>query len=165
MISVHRTSHILRLRLSQTEWVAGCYRNRWPDGSGKLKDSYIIDVSMPAYKCRRTLMVPLGTSFEKLAKSVLSAFSFSYQHLYHFVYEDCYGDIYKVADPHLKPRYNDYADDTSLKDLQPAPGDQFRFLYDLNDPWEFILDIKDGLDEQADTITVINRKGEAPREV
>ena len=34
MISVHRTSHILRLRLSQTEWVAGCYRNRWPDGSG-----------------------------------------------------------------------------------------------------------------------------------
>ncbi|UYM15406.1 plasmid pRiA4b ORF-3 family protein [Endozoicomonas euniceicola] len=131
----------------------------------KLKDSYIIDVSMPAYKCRRTLMVPLGTSFEKLAKSVLSAFSFGYQHLYHFVYEDCYGDIYKVADPHLKPRYNDYADDTSLKDLQPAPGDQLRFLYDLNDPWEFILDIKDGLDEQADTITVINRKGEAPREV
>lgn len=129
------------------------------------QNSYIIDVSMFAYKCRRRFLVPVGATFEQLAKSVLAAFSFSNQHLHCFVYEDCYGDIYKIADPRLNTRYNDYSDDTRLKDLQPTPGDQFRLLYDLNDPWEFILNIKDGVDEKTDSITVTDRKGEAPKEL
>ncbi|KEQ16281.1 IS1096 element passenger TnpR family protein [Endozoicomonas numazuensis] len=130
----------------------------------QLQDSYIINASMYAYKCRRTLMVPANATLEQLAKAILAAFSFSNQHLHCFIYEDSYGDIYKIADPLLKPRHTDYTDDTNLKDLQPTPGDQLRLLYDLNDPWEFVLDIKDGINEKSDSITVTDRKGEPPRE-
>ncbi|MFK0572298.1 IS1096 element passenger TnpR family protein [Endozoicomonas sp.] len=130
----------------------------------KLHDSYIINASMYAYKCRRTLMVPVTATLEQLARKVLVAFSFTTDRLYCVIHEDNYGNIYKIADPRLKPRYANYTDDITLKDLVPESGNQYKLHYNLNNHWEFILEIVDGVDEKIDTITVTDRKGEPPRE-
>lgn len=130
----------------------------------QLHDSYIINASIFAYKCQRTLIVPVSASLEQLAIAVLSAFSFSTNHLHCFVYEDSYGDVYKIADPRLRPRHTDYTNDTNLKDLRPTPGAQIRFLYNLNEPWEFILDIMGVIDEKINAISITDRRGEPPIE-
>ncbi|WP_067586722.1 IS1096 element passenger TnpR family protein [Endozoicomonas ascidiicola] len=130
----------------------------------QLHNSYLIKVSMYAYKCHRTLMVPVNATMEQLATAILASFSFSNQHLHYFSYEDGYGDTCNVVDPRLRSRYVDYTDDTFIKDLPPIPGDQFSLFYDLNNPWKFVIDIIEGIDEKTDTITVTDRKGEAPKE-
>ncbi|AMO55840.1 hypothetical protein GZ77_07975 [Endozoicomonas montiporae] len=94
-------------------------------------ESYIIKASMYAYKCQRTLIVPTNATLDQLAMAILGAFSFSNQFLYCFLYEDCYGDNYEVADPQLKSEFTDCADTVSLKDAQILPGEQLRLLYNL----------------------------------
>ena len=51
----------------------------------QLHDSYIINAAMFAYKCRRTLMVPVSASLEQLAMAILSSFSIRTNHLHCFV--------------------------------------------------------------------------------
>ncbi|WP_163373033.1 plasmid pRiA4b ORF-3 family protein [Endozoicomonas acroporae] len=127
-------------------------------------NSYIINASLFAYKCRRTLMVPAESTLDQLANAILSAFSFSNHKLFYFFCEDCYGHSYHIEHPLIQQPDVDHTNDICLKDLPLVPGDHLTFIYDLDTEWEFTLQIVDGVDEKPNSIMLTEAKGEAPRE-
>lgn len=127
-------------------------------------NSYIIKVSLFAYKCRRTLIVPAEATLDQLANAILGAFSFSTHQLFYFFCEDCYGCTYHIEHPLLQQADVDHTNDICLKGLPLGPGDHLTFIYDLDTMWEFTLQIIDGVGEKTDGIMLTEAKGEAPRE-
>ncbi len=74
-------------------------------------------------------------SFVKLAKAILDAFDFDFDHLYKFTFEDSMKNPVRVVDPNSSGDLD--AEEVEIGMVSLQEGSEIKFHYDFGDNWQF----------------------------
>ena len=114
----------------------------------------------------RRIVAPAETSLEQLADLILEAYEFDQDHLYQFEFVDRQGEKVHVVCPLIEDA-EEFADEIRLGDLPLGAGDEFKFVYDFGDNWEFKLVIEkvgETAAHHAAAAEIIERSGDSPEQ-
>ena len=125
--------------------------------------SYVISVSL-GKGCYRHIQISKTATLYKLHKAIISAFDFEDDHAQAFFMDNHYWSgsaaffsMKMHGDEHLTKSYK-------LEKLNLVKGDQFKYLFDFGDEWQFQCKVLRETDEQIDNPLVIRSVGESPEQ-
>ncbi|WP_020606075.1 plasmid pRiA4b ORF-3 family protein [Spirosoma spitsbergense] len=127
---------------------------------------YWIRAELPALKVSRTIELPTDMTLEDLHEMIQQAFDFDNDHLFKFcmnLRNPYRGEQY--YDPRPEAGWSDGypADDVSLASLNLYEGQQFLYIFDFGDRWDFKITVVRHLpDERTDNPRIVEAVGEAP---
>ena len=127
---------------------------------------YWIRAELPNFKVSRTIQLPANMTLEELHEMIQQAFDFDNDHLYKFcmnLRHPYNGEQY--YDPRPEEGWSDGypADEVSLASLNLYEGQQFLYMFDLGDHWDFTATVVRHLPhEQTDKASVVETVGKAP---
>jgi len=126
--------------------------------------TYRLKISL--YKVYRTIEINSSISFEELAGVILEQFNFDNDHLYAFNFIDRFGKKTNILHSSLDDDGNNlWADDYYLKDLSLGEFENFKFIYDFGDNWEFDILIENiDNSREIESIKLVKSHGEAPEQ-
>jgi hypothetical protein len=124
---------------------------------------YIFKISLGRGLWRRIAM-PGDLTLDELARTILAAFEFDYDHLYEFSYRNRFG-----AEAHVNHPYMDdgpWASDVRIGDVPLPEGQSMAYLYDFGDQWEFEVTLErvDPADAEITHPIIVDSRGEAPEQ-
>ena len=126
-------------------------------------ESYVISVSLGT-GCYRHIQISANASLYKLHQAILKAFEFEDDHEHAFFMDnhvwspaDAYFSSKAEAGDRLTKKY-------TLKKLQLAKGQKFKYIFDFGNEWEFQCKVLRELEEKTDIPRFIRSVGEAPEQ-
>ena len=126
-------------------------------------ESFVISVSLGT-GCYRHIQISANASLYKLHQAILKAFEFEDDHEHAFFMDnhvwssaDAYFSFKAEAGDRLTKKY-------TLKKLQLAKGQKFKYVFDFGDEWEFQCKVLRELEEDTKTPLVIRSAGESPEQ-
>lgn len=126
-------------------------------------ESYVISVSLGT-GCYRHIQISANASLYKLHQAILKAFEFEDDHEHAFFMDnhvwspaDAYFSSKAEAGDRLTKKY-------TLKKLQLAKGQKFKYIFDFGNEWEFQCKVLRELEEDTKTPLVIRSAGESPEQ-
>lgn len=126
-------------------------------------ESYVISVSLGT-GCYRHIQISANASLYKLHQAILKAFEFEDDHEHAFFMDnhvwspaDAYFSSKAEAVDRLTKKY-------TLKKLQLAKGQKFKYIFDFGNEWEFQCKVLRELEEDTKTPLVIRSAGESPEQ-
>jgi hypothetical protein len=110
----------------------------------------------------RLIAAPAALTLDHLARAIVQSFSFDFDHLYCFLFEDRYGLPQQVNPPFMEEP--PFANHLRTGDLPLQPGDSMTLLYDFGDEWEFamVLERIDPPNAKRKKAAVLDRRGRPP---
>lgn len=137
----------------------------YPKEKNMTKGVYQLKVSLG--RIYRTIEVDADTTCERLALTVLEQFTFDCDHLYEFRFTDDFGKNRSIKHPEMREEADDdlWADAYCLKNLPLQVSENFKFIFDFGDWWEFDILIEK-IDESREIkgVKLIKSQGEAPKQ-
>ncbi|MBD3793437.1 MAG: hypothetical protein IE889_04660 [Campylobacterales bacterium] len=137
----------------------------YPKEKNTTKGVYQLKVSLG--RVYRTIEVDADTTFEHLAFTILEQFTFDCDHLYEFRFIDDFGKNRSIKHPEMREEADDdlWADVYCLKNLPLQVSENFKFIFDFGDWWEFDILIEK-IDESREIkgVKLIKSQGEAPEQ-
>ncbi len=127
---------------------------------------YWIRAELPNFKVSRTIELPVDMTLEDLHELIQQAFDFDNDHLFKFcmnLRNPYQGEQY--YDPRPEAGWSDGypADEVSLASLNLYEGQQFLYLFDFGDRWDFTVTVVRHLpNERTGSTRLVERVGEAP---
>lgn len=125
--------------------------------------SYVISVSAGT-GCYRHIQISANAALYKLHQAILKAFEFEDDHEHAFFMDnhvwspaDAFFSSKAEAGDRLTKKY-------TLKKLQLAKGQKFKYVFDFGDEWEFQCKVLRELEEDTKTPLVIRSVGEPPEQ-
>ena len=125
--------------------------------------SYVISVSLGT-GCYRHIQISANATLYKLHQAILKAFEFEDDHEHAFFMDnhvwssaDAYFSSKAEAGDRLTKKY-------TLKNLQLAKGQKFKYVFDFGDEWEFQCKVLRESEEDTKTPLVIRSVGESPEQ-
>lgn len=126
-------------------------------------ESYVISVSLGT-GCYRHIQISANATLYKLHQAILKAFEFEDDHEHSFFIDN---HVWSSADAHFSSKA-EAADRLTkkytLKKLQLAKGQKFKYVFDFGDEWEFQCKILRELEEKTNIPRVIRSVGESPEQ-
>ena len=126
-------------------------------------ESFVISVSLGT-GCYRHIQISANATLYKLHQAILKAFEFEDDHEHAFFMDnhmwssaDAYFSSKAEAGDRLTKKY-------TLKKLQLAKGQKFKYVFDFGDEWEFQCKVLRELEEDTKTPLVIRSAGESPEQ-
>ena len=126
-------------------------------------ESFVISVSFGT-GCYRHIQISANATLYKLHQAILKAFEFEDDHEHAFFMDnhmwssaDAYFSSKAEAGDRLTKKY-------TLKKLQLAKGQKFKYVFDFGDEWEFQCKVLRELEEDTKTPLVIRSVGEPPEQ-
>lgn len=126
-------------------------------------ESYVISVSLGT-GCYRHIQISANASLYKLHQAILKAFEFEDDHEHAFFMDnhvwspaDAYFSSKAEAGDRLTKKY-------TLKKLQLAKGQKFKYIFDFGNEWEFQCKVLRELEEKTDIPRFIRSAGESPEQ-
>lgn len=126
-------------------------------------ESFVISVSLGT-GCYRHIQISANATLYKLHQAILKAFEFEDGHEHAFFMDnhvwssaDAYFSSKAEAGDRLTKKY-------TLKKLQLAKGQKFKYVFDFGDEWEFQCKVLRELEEDTKTPLVIRSAGESPEQ-
>ena len=126
-------------------------------------ESFVISVSLGT-GCYRHIQISANATLYKLHQAILKAFEFEDDHEHAFFMDnhvwssaDAYFSSKAEAGDRLTKKY-------TLKKLQLAKGQKFKYVFDFGDEWEFQCKVLRELEEDTKTPLVIRSVGESPEQ-
>lgn len=126
-------------------------------------ESFVISVSLGT-GCYRHIQISANATLYKLHQAILKAFEFEDGHEHAFFMDnhvwssaDAYFSSKAEAGDRLTKKY-------TLKKLQLAKGQKFKYVFDFGDEWEFQCKVLRELEEDTKTPLVIRSVGESPEQ-
>jgi hypothetical protein len=112
----------------------------------------------------RRLAVPHDATLYDLANAILAAFDFDNDHLYEFSYRDQLGKTREYRHPEMDER--PFADEITLAESGLPERQAMKFHFDFGDNWHFVVKLERIAppDPTVENFTIIETKGEAPRQ-
>ena len=138
----------------------------YPINSNPPTGVYWIRAELPALKVSRTIELPTDMTLEDLHEMIQQAFDFDNDHLFKF--------CMNLRNPYRGEQYYDPrpeggwsegfpADEVSLASLNLYEGQQFLYLFDFGDRWDFTITVARHLpDARTDSARIVEAVGEAP---
>jgi hypothetical protein len=123
---------------------------------------------LPEHKASRTIAMPADASLEDFHLMIQEAFAFDNDHLYSFqmsLRNPRNGEQY--IDPRIEEGYGDgyLADQTTLAGMNLYEGQQFLYIFDFGDRWEFRITVVRHLPhDQTDEASIVEQVGKAPEQ-
>lgn len=127
----------------------------------KIEGVRIIKVSLG--KVWRRIAIAGEHSFDYLAREILSAFNFDFDHLYEFIVRGRAGETLNITHPHMNDGFD--AGELQLDDVLMSVGQSIDFVFDFGDNWQFSIVLED-ISQESDvkTATVLEEHGKAPKQ-
>ena len=120
----------------------------------------------------RDIEVPASGKLFNLAKAIVSAFDFDFDHAFGF-----YSQLSGAGFMRIHPKYELFADigeetdagsvkRTRVDEAFPEVGDQMLFLFDYGDDWRFVVDVIGigRLEHKARYPKLLRREGASPEQ-
>jgi len=127
------------------------------------KGTYILKVSLDK-NLWRMLKLSHNNTFHELHLLIQRAFDFDNDHMYAF----CTGTSYRNGKEFYSPNplgESDEHEDLTIEDAEIYKGQQFVYLFDFGDMWEFKIQVMDFIEnEETDLPQVIESKGKSPQQ-
>lgn len=126
------------------------------------KGTYTLKVSLDK-NLWRMLKLSHNTTFHELHLLIQQAFDFDNDHMYAFYTGSSYrnGKEFYSADP--LGESNEY-EDLTIEDAEIYKGQQFVYLFDFGDMWEFKIQVMDFIENEETDSKIIESKGESPQQ-
>ena len=126
--------------------------------------TYRLKISL--HKAYRTIEINSSKSFQSLANAILEQFDFDNDHLYAFNFVDRFGKKVDILHSSLDgDGENLWADEYYLKNLPLKELEEFKFIFDFGDNWEFDILIENiDSSREIDAVKLIKSHGEAPEQ-
>nr|MBS0021318.1 hypothetical protein [Gammaproteobacteria bacterium] len=132
-------------------------------GSAFQPGRHVFKVSLGT-ACWRRIAIPGKDYLDELAQTILDAFDFDSDHLYHFSYKDRFGCTIEIDHPYLAGHSdNALTDAVKVGEIPLTKGMRMAFLFDFGDQWEFVIETESV--DAGPAITqpqVLEKHGEAP---
>jgi hypothetical protein len=160
-IDINTFADVFRTLLDEPELVS-----LYPINPNPPTGVYWIRAELPNFKVSRTIELPVDYTLEDLHELIQRAFDFDNDHLFKFcmsLRNPYQGEQY--YDPRPEEGWSDGypADEVSLASLNLYEGQQFLYIFDFGDRWEFKITLVRHLpDERTDTTRLVDEVGEAP---
>jgi hypothetical protein len=124
---------------------------------------YMFKVSLGRDLWRR-IAIPGDVTLDTLAYTILDAFEFDYDHLYHFSYRNQFGVQTYVNHPDMDD--GPWAAEVLVGDVPLQEGQSMTYLYDFGDRWEFDVTLErvDPVDATITDPIILDGHGEAPEQ-
>ena len=107
--------------------------------------------------------MPSDLTLEALARVILRAVEFDYDHLYEFTYRNRFGGEMQAHHEYMDE--GPWADEVAIGDLPLHIGETMGFLYDFGDEWQFKVVLERIDHDMAVTKPVIlEEHGKAPEQ-
>lgn len=126
------------------------------------KGTYVLKVSLDKNLWRK-LKVSHNTTFHELHLMIQLAFDFDNDHMYAFYTGTSYsnGKEFYSANPLGE---SDEYEDLTIEDAEIYKGQQFVYLFDFGDMWEFKIQVMDFIENEEADPQIIERKGKSPQQ-
>jgi len=113
---------------------------------------------------KRRIAIPGALPLEDLARTIIGAFEFTYDHLYQFSYRNRFG-----VETHANHPYMDegpWASEVRVGDVPLQEGQSMTYLYDFGDQWEFEVTLEhvEPPDRAMKAPAICDARGEAPEQ-
>ena len=140
-------------------------KNLEQKATGELKEGIVI-FKVSLGKVYRKLAVPSTISLDELASSILTAFSFSNDHLYQFYYKNKYGITERIVHSSVDSEYERYTSEYAVAELALYEGMEIVFHFDFGDDWRFLMTVESFADNDSSNIEpkVIEQYGNPPEQ-
>ena len=126
-------------------------------------ESFVISVSLGT-GCYRHIQISANATLYKLHQAILKAFEFEDDHEHAFFMDN---HVWSSADAYFSSKAESgdrLTKKYTLKKLQLAKGQKFKYVFDFGDEWEFQCKILRELEEDTKTPLVIRSVGEPPEQ-
>jgi len=126
------------------------------------KGTYILKVLLDK-NLWRMLKLSHNTTFHELHLIIQQAFDFDNDHMYAFYTGTSYrnGKEFYSANPFGES--NEY-EDLTIEDAEIYKGQQFLYLFDFGDRWEFKIQVMDFIENEKANPQIIESKGKSPQQ-
>ena len=126
------------------------------------KGTYILKVSLDK-NLWRMLKLSHNTTFHELHLIIQQAFAFDNDHMYAFYTGTSHrnGKEFYSANPLGE---GDEYEDLTIEDAEIYKGQQFVYLFDFGDMWEFKIQVMDFIENEEADPQIIESKGESPQQ-
>lgn len=126
------------------------------------KGTYILKVSLDK-NIWRMIKLSHNTTFHELHLIIQQAFDFDNDHMYAFYTGSSYrnGKEFYSANPLGE---SDEYEDLTIEDAEIYKGQQFVYLFDFGDMWEFKIQVMDFIEDEETDAKIIESKGESPQQ-
>lgn len=142
-----------------------------------MKTYIFITQFLEAKKILREIEVPEKMNLYQLAKAIIGAYGFDFDHAFGFFSkittdwqliesEKMYELFADMEDEGIEPTGAKSVEKTKIGEVWEKPGDKMMFLFDYGDDWRWIVTLK-GFGEVAANIKypcVIKKIGKAPKQ-
>jgi hypothetical protein len=112
----------------------------------------------------RRIEIDAREELDRLARTILRAYDFDYDHLYAFTYRNAFGAQESVNHPYMDEGPS--ADEVRVGDLPLAVGTVMDYTYDFGDNWEFEVKLE-GIKPAGNRPTkpeIVEERGESPEQ-
>ena len=126
-------------------------------------ESFVISVSLET-GCYRHIQISANATLYKLHQAILKAFEFEDDHEHAFFMDN---HVWSSADAYFSSKAESgdrLTKKYTLKKLQLAKGQKFKYVFDFGDEWEFQCKVLRELEEDTKTPLVIRSVGESPEQ-
>ena len=126
-------------------------------------ESFVISVSLGT-GCYRHIQISANATLYKLHQAILNAFEFEDDHEHAFFMDN---HVWSSADAYFSSKTGSgdrLTKKYTLKKLQMAKGQKFKYVFDFGDEWEFQCKVLRELDEDTIIPLVIRSVGESPEQ-
>lgn len=126
-------------------------------------ESFVISVSLGT-GCYRHIQISANATLYKLHQAILKAFEFEDDHEHAFFMDN---HVWSSADAYFSSKAESgdrLTKKYTLKKLQLAKGQKFKYVFDFGDEWEFQCKVLRELEEDTKTPLVIRSVGESPEQ-
>ena len=126
-------------------------------------ESFVISVSLGT-GCYRLIQISANATLYKLHQAILKAFEFEDDHEHAFFMDN---HVWSSADAYFSSKAESgdrLTKKYTLKKLQLAKGQKFKYVFDFGDEWEFQCKVLRELGEDTKTPLVIRSVGESPEQ-
>ncbi|MEQ8154724.1 MAG: hypothetical protein ABRQ25_07575 [Clostridiaceae bacterium] len=126
------------------------------------KGTYILKVSLHK-NLWRMLKVPHDTTFHELHLMIQEVFDFDNDHMYAFYTGTSYrnGTEFYSANPFGE---SDEYEDLTIEEAEIYKGQQFVYIFDFGDMWEFKIQVMDFIENEEADPQIIESKGKSPQQ-
>lgn len=126
------------------------------------KGTYILKVLLDK-NLWRILKVSHNSTFHELHLIIQQAFDFDNDHMYAFYTGSSYrnGKEFYSANPLGE---SDEYEDLTMEDAEIYKGQQFVYLFDFGDMWEFKIQVMDFIENEEADSQIIESKGKSPQQ-
>ncbi len=130
----------------------------------EIEGTVIFKVSLG--KVYRKIAVSNTTNLDELADVILSAFKFSNDHLYEFIYKNDYGITERIVHSSAESDDGQYTSEYTVGELPLYSGMELTFCFDFGDDWRFLLVVESFSDEDSSFVKpkVIEQYGDPPEQ-